>query len=282
MPSTSLLRHGYQNDRNYFRIVLPRYTGIQAGKASLPVPSPIFTNKYCITALPSSLLPAVSQQDHLCSPTGIFLFLGQVHLFTLGPLLKQAKQLRAFGVKCLLPSYLTFCHSVLPGNEAAVIKKDYSKTLTKILNSVEASSDPCQIAVAPHSDSMNVCLRWGSSARAAFSAQTATTKKELAERSKKGFRSNPRECWAHPATAWTSLSEMLQMSVRKSLNPAITSGTWRWRCSDAKQQLKQSGIPSTATKSLLRSQSAEENMDHHPRLVILKGQVLKRRYEMGD
>lgn len=78
----------------------------------------LFVNR-TISALPES------------SPTGTFLFLRQVHLFTLGPLLKQAKQLRAFCVKCLLPSYLTCCHSVLPGNEAGVIKEDYSKELTK-------------------------------------------------------------------------------------------------------------------------------------------------------
>lgn len=49
-----------------------------------------------------------------------------------------------------------------------------------------------------------------------------------------------------------------------------------------KAVIKQPGIPNTATKSLLGSHFSEENMDRHHRLVILKGQVVKRRYEMGD
>lgn len=51
LPSTSLPSHGSQNDSNYFRIVLPRYTGTEADKSSLPAPIPIYTNKYCITVL---------------------------------------------------------------------------------------------------------------------------------------------------------------------------------------------------------------------------------------
>lgn len=116
--STPLLGHGHQNDSNDLRIVLPRCTGMWAAKASHPAPIAVDTNKYCTRALHRQ--PVASSWSRgpslLCltesSPTGMFLFHSQAHLFILRSLLKQAKQFRAFWVKCLLPSDLTFCHSL--------------------------------------------------------------------------------------------------------------------------------------------------------------------------